>query len=123
GDDNMRKLATVQTIADIQPIPDADAIEVATIKGWKVVTRKGEFQIGEKVIYFEIDSLIPKTSVTEFLMKNETDTESRLKTIKLRGQLSQGLVISLGQAYTMNKELNGENAEPFGESEGTDLSD
>ena len=123
GDDNMRKLATVQTIADIQPIPDADAIEVATIKGWKVVTRKGEFQIGEKVIYFEIDSLIPKTSVTEFLMKNETDTEARLKTIKLRGQLSQGLVISLGQAYTMNKELNGENAEPFGESEGTDLSD
>lgn len=123
GDDMMRKLATIQKVLDIQPIPDADSIEVATIKGWKVVVRKDEYQIGESVVYFEIDSLIPKTSVTEFLMKKPEDTEARLKTVKLRGQVSQGLIISLGNAYTMNKELNGEDAEPFGESEGTDLSD
>lgn len=123
GGNYMRKLATIQKILDIQPIPDADSIEVATIKGWKVVVRKGEYQIGESVVYFEIDSLIPKTTVTEFLMKKETDTEARLKTVKLRGQLSQGLVISLGNAYTMNKELNGDDATPFGETEGTDLSD
>lgn len=123
GEDYMRKLATIQKILDIQPIPNADSIEVATIKGWKVVVRKNEFQVGETVIYFEIDSLIPKTSVTEFLMKNPEDTEARLKTIKLRGQVSQGLIISLGGGYTMNRELNGDNAEPFGETEGTDLSD
>lgn len=123
GGDKVRKLATIQKIIDIQPIPDADAIEVATVKGWKVVVRKGDFQVGETVIYFEIDSLIPKTSVTEFLMKKPDDTEARLRTVKLRGQISQGLVISLGGGYTMNKELNGENAEPFGETEGTDLSD
>lgn len=123
GEDKMRKLATIQKILDIQPIPDADSIEVATIKGWKVVVKKDEFQVGETVIYFEIDSIIPKTTVTEFLMKNSDDTEARLRTIKLRGQVSQGLIISLGGGYTMNKELNGDNAEPFGETEGTDLSD
>lgn len=123
GGENMRKLATIQVISSIEPIPDADAIEVATIKGWKVVVRKDEFQVGEKVVYFEIDSLIPKTSVTEFLMRKPEDTEARLKTVKLRGQVSQGLVLSLGGAYTMNKELNGPSASGFGESEGTDLSD
>lgn len=119
----MRKLATIEKISDIQPIENADAIEVVTVKGWKVVVQKDVFSIGEKVVYFEIDSLIPNTSVTDFLMKNPDDKEARLKTIKLRGQVSQGLVISLGHAYTMNKELNGDNCEPFGESVGTDLSD
>lgn len=123
GDETMRKLATIQIISDIQPIPDADSIEVATIKGWKVVVSKNEFSIGEKVIFFEVDSIIPRTSITEFLMKNPDDKEARLRTIKLRGQLSQGLIISLGGGYTMNKELNGEDAIPFGETEGTDVSD
>lgn len=123
GGRNMRKLATIEKIVDIQPIPDADAIEVAIVKGWKVVVRKNEFSIGESVVYFEIDSLIPKTDITEFLMKKPEATEARLKTIKLRGQLSQGLILSLGQAYRMHHELNGEDAEPFGESIGTDLSD
>lgn len=123
GGKSMRKLATIEKIIDIQPIPDADAIEVAVVKGWKVVVRKNEFSIGESVVYFEIDSLIPRTDVTEFLMKKPEDKEARLKTVKLRKQLSQGLILSLGQAYSMHHELNGDDAEPFGESIGTDLSD
>lgn len=123
GGVKMRKLATIEEIIDIQPIENADAIEVATVKGWKVVVQKDSFQVGEKVVYFEIDSLIPNTSITEFLMKHPEDKEARLKTIKLRGQVSQGLVIPLGHAYTMNRELNGNNCEPFGETIGTDLSD
>lgn len=118
----MRKLATVQTILNVEPIPNADAIEVVTVKGWKVVVKKGEFQIGDKVVYFEIDSLIPRTSFTEFLMKNEEATEARLKTIKLRGQVSQGLVISIEDALKMIEELNG-SSELFDTDDGTDLSD
>ena len=121
-EEKMRKLATVQTISNIEPIPEADAIEVATIKGWKVVVKKGEFQIGDKVVYFEIDSLIPKTSITEFLMKRETDTEARLKTVKLRGQVSQGLIISLEDALKMAEELNG-SVELFDTDNGFDVSD
>lgn len=118
----MRKLATIQTIADIQPIPDADAIEVATIKGWKVVVKKNEFHIGDMVVYFEIDSLIPNTSITKFLMNKEDATEARLKTIKLRGQVSQGLIISIDDAKQMLEELNGGVAD-FDIEVGTDLSD
>lgn len=121
-DVSMRKLATIQTISNIEPIPDADAIEVATIKGWKVVVRKNEYSIGDKVVYFEIDSLIPRTSVTEFLMKKDEDTEARLRTVKLRGQVSQGLVVPLSQARVMMNELN-ETIPDILEEDGTDLSD
>lgn len=90
-----RKLASVRKIADIQPIPGADAIDVATIDGWKVVVKKGEFQIGDLAIYFEIDSWIPK-DVAPFLNKGRTYNGvegERLRTVKLRGQVSQGLLL------------------------------
>ena len=86
----MRKLCTIEHIAAVEPIPEADAIEVATIKGWKVVTRKGNFNVGDLVVYFEIDSLIPRTYVTEFLFTDKQDKkEARLKTVKLRGQITR----------------------------------
>ena len=49
-----RKLASVVKIADIQPIPNADAIVVASVKGWKVVVKKDEFKVGDLAVYYEI---------------------------------------------------------------------
>ena len=49
----MRKLASIRRIADIQPIEGADAIEVATVDGWKVVVKKDEFKIGDLAVYLE----------------------------------------------------------------------
>ena len=54
-----RKLVTLRDITDIQPIEGADKIEVATIGGWKVVVKKGEYYVGQKVFYAEIDSMLP----------------------------------------------------------------
>ena len=95
---NIRKLATIRTISNIYPIPGADAIDVATVDGWKVVVRKGEFSIGEQVIYIEIDSWVP-TKIAPFLSKgkapkvfNDVKGE-KLRTIRLRGQVSQGLIL------------------------------
>ena len=96
-----RKLASIQKILDIQPIPDADAIEVATIQGWKVVVKKGDFQIGDLAIYFEVDSFLPICETFEFLRKGcykrlVDGTEGfRLRTIRLRKQLSQGLLMPI----------------------------
>jgi RNA ligase (TIGR02306 family) len=96
-----RKLASIRTITDIQPIPEADSIEVVSIGGWKVVSKKGEYQVGDMCIYCEIDSFLPILPQYEFLRKSSykkmTDgTEGfRLKTIKLRGQVSQGLVLPI----------------------------
>lgn len=49
-----RKLATIQTIKNIQSIPDADAIEVAKVMGWEVVIKKNEYKVGDKIVYFDV---------------------------------------------------------------------
>lgn len=86
-----RKLASIQRITDIQPIPGADKIEVATVLGWKVVVLKNEFKVNDLCIYCEIDSILPEKPEFEFLR----DRRFRIKTIKLRGQLSQGICFPL----------------------------
>jgi RNA ligase (TIGR02306 family) len=94
----MRKLASIRRIADIQPIEGADAIVVATIDGWKVVVKKDEFSVGDLAVYFEIDSWVPH-DLAPFLSKGNEPREyggvkgERLRTIKLRGQVSQGLLL------------------------------
>lgn len=104
----MRKLATVRTILDIQPIPGADAIECATVDGWKVVAKKGEFQIGQLATYYEIDSWIPE-HVAPFLCKDKREFNgvpgARLRTIKLRGQISQGLLLPAPEAANDGDDL------------------
>ena len=94
----MRKLATIRKIDAIQPIQDADAIECATVGGWHVVVKKNEFQIGQLAIYFEIDSWIPEP-IAPFLCKDKREyggvVGARLRTVKLRGQISQGLLLPL----------------------------
>lgn len=97
----MRKMATIRKIDEINPIDGADAIEVATVGGWKVVVKKGEFTAGDLAVYCEIDSWIPST-IAPFLTKPghfpkvyEGVEGERLKTVKLRGQLSQGLLLNL----------------------------
>lgn len=98
----MRKLASVQRIADIVPIPDADRIVMAQVLGWKVVANKGDFNVGDLCVYFEVDSYLPVDDERyEFLRKssyrnNEFMGEGfRIKTITLRGQISQGLVLPI----------------------------
>ncbi len=95
-----RKLATVRKIAAIEPIEGADAIEVAVVDGWKVVVKKGEFAVDSLAVYIEIDSWVP-TELAPFLSKGKEPREyegvkgERLRTVKLRGQLSQGLLLPI----------------------------
>lgn len=87
----MRHLATIQKIDKLEPIPKADFIEKATILGWECVVKKGEFKVGEKVIYVEVDSVMPEKPQFEFLRERKF----RIKTIKLKKQISQGLVLPI----------------------------
>lgn len=119
----MRKLASIRRIADIQPIQGADAIVVATVDGWKVVVKKDEFQVGDLAVYLEIDSWVPH-ELAPFLSKGQEPREyngvkgERLRTIKLRGQVSQGLLLSQGSLYVGILEYLG--SEPV---EGADLTE
>lgn len=96
-----RKLASFRTVDNIEPIEGADAIELAVVGGWKCVTKKGEFKIGDPCVYFEIDSFLPDGEPAwQFLVDKQSRTMSgatghRLRTIKLRGQISQGLILPL----------------------------
>lgn len=98
-----RKLASVRKIADIQPIPNADAIELATVDGWKVVVAKNVgHKVGDFVVYCEVDSFLPIKPEFEFLRKSSykkmgDDEGFRLRTIKLRGQISQGLILPISE--------------------------
>lgn len=86
-----RKLAHIEIIEALNPIEGADKIEVAQVLGWQCVVKKGEFKVGERIIYIEVDSVMPDKPEYEFLR----DRKFRIRTIKLRGQISQGLVLPL----------------------------
>ena len=97
-----RKLATLRKISEIKPIEGADAIELAVIDGWNVVTAKAVgHKVGDLVIYCEIDSFLPIEPEFEFLRKSSfkkmgDGTEGfRLRTRKLRNQVSQGVILPL----------------------------
>ena len=105
-----RKMATIRKIDSIREIPGADSIECCTLGGWNVVTRKGEFTAGDLAVYCEIDSWIPH-EVAPFLSKgnfprvyNEVQGERR-RTVSLRKQISQGLLLPLSTLTMIESEL------------------
>lgn len=85
-----RKLVSIQTIDAIEPIAGADNIQQARVMGWTVVVKKGEFAVGDRCVFFEIDSVLPEGPPwSEFLRPRGF----RVRTVKLRGVLSQGLAL------------------------------
>jgi RNA ligase (TIGR02306 family) len=103
-----RKLASIRLVSAIDPIPGADNIVCLTIDGWKLVSQKDNFKVGDWAVYFEIDSFLPEREQFEFLRdrcfkstKNLGDG-FRLRTIKLRGQVSQGLALPLADFFSQN---------------------
>lgn len=97
-----RELVTIRTIDSIEPIEGADRIEVAKIGGWHVVVGKGEFSVGEDVLYFELDSALPLDDprFTFLGARSSRSIEKKayhvLRTIRLRGVYSQGLIMPTG---------------------------
>lgn len=93
-----RKLASIQVISNIESIKDADKIVKATILGWEVVVLKDDFNVGDKCVYCEIDSILPERPDFEFLRERKF----RIKTIKLKGQVSQGIAFPLSVLHQGN---------------------
>ena len=97
----MRSLVTIQTVKAISPIPDSDFLEVAHVMGWQCVVKKEEFQEGSLGVYYEVDSFLPVDERYEFLRassyRDNADNGQgfRIKTMRMRGQLSQGLLLPL----------------------------
>lgn len=93
-----RVLVRIARIDEIIEHNNADKLEIVRIEGWKCVVNKGEFKAGDLCVYFEIDSILPEEERYEFLRPrcwNKRYKGFRLKTIRLRGELSQGLALPL----------------------------
>jgi hypothetical protein len=103
-----RKLASIQKIVNIHNIEGADKIETVQVLGWECVSRKNEFKVGDLVVYCEVDSILPEKPEFEFLR----DRKFRIKTIKLRKQISQGIVFPLSILPN-----------PFNHTEGEDVTE
>lgn len=94
----MRKMASIQQIAEIKPIEGADFIVSYRVNGWNVVDKKDAYQVGDLVVYLEIDAFVPN-SLCPFLSKDREPREfngvkgEKLRTVRLRGQYSQGLIL------------------------------
>jgi len=103
----MRKLASIQTVSRLVPIEGADSIETAHVLGWNVVVKKGEFSEGQLAVFFEIDSWLDSsnpafTSFEPRFTNWGTRRGMRLRTVKLRKQLSQGLLMPVFSFSELN---------------------
>jgi RNA ligase (TIGR02306 family) len=106
-----RKLASVQRIKAIKPIEGADRIECVQVLNWDCVVSKDQFRVGDWVIYFEIDSLLPDIPAFEFLKGSSWSqklNKYKISTHKFRNQISQGLVIPYDQLKELTIQINGE---------------
>lgn len=105
-----RELVKIVTVDEVIRHPNADALEIAVIGGWQCCVKLGEFVAGSKGVYFEIDSMLPLDKPEfEFLAKrNEREFEgkvySRIRTMKLRGELSQGLLLPMTTLDSLPKD-------------------
>ena len=98
-----RKMVTVEEVVDVQPVPNADALDLVTVRGWNVVVKRDEMALGDKVLYFELDSFLPISDkrfaflaprgTRKVLVEGEELSGHVLRTVRLRGQVSQGLVL------------------------------
>lgn len=136
NDLNIRKMTSVKTITNLTMIPDSDFIELATVNnGWDVVVKKGSHKINEQVVYFEIDSIIPASDdrfLTIFSQEKPKNYQTnngfsfgwKLHTKKIRGKISQGLIMPLSEFPEINENnqldldnlLNIQKHEPYIES-------
>lgn len=98
----MSKLASIQKIIDIKSIEGADAVELAFVLGWQVVVKKGEYKIGDLCVYIQIDTVVPEKPEFEFLKERNF----RVKTVKIRKQLSQGILFPLSVLPNKNTNPN-----------------
>ncbi len=84
-------------IQDIVSHGNADSLEVAKIAGWECVVKKGDFTKGDLAVYIPIDSRIPYALEEKLFVNAKVKLDhGRIKTIKLRGRVSQGLIVKLG---------------------------
>lgn len=122
-------IITIEKVLSVEPHPDADRLDVIMVLGYQVITGKGTFQVGDDVIYFPPDIMIPAywsdaLGVTQYLKHarmsmDTTKHQCRVAACRLRGLPSYGFVAPITTLlgdYEIGQDLtstfNGEKYEP-----------
>lgn len=91
-----RELCYIVSIDTIQPIVGSDNCEAAVVGGWKIMTRKNTFKVGDLAVYFEIDSKVPEKEPFMFLQSKHFKIKTQKYTFGGKGNfISQGLLMTL----------------------------
>lgn len=98
---SFRKLATIQRVEDVRPIEDTDKLGVARVLGWQVVVNRHEIKPGDLVVFIEVDSIVPDRPEFEFMKPRKF----KVKTIRLRNFVSQGLCLPVGLFPELSDDL------------------
>ncbi len=108
-------ICKVVKVKEILPHDNADRLEIVKVKGWQCISSKNRYKTGDEAVYIPIDSLIPfelseKLGITNYLSNKIKDPKgniiaSRVKTIKLRGVLSQGLIIDKEPEWKLGQDV------------------
>ena len=112
-----RALVRVVKIDSVSPIKKADFVELAHIGGWQCVVKKDEFKAGDLALYAEIDALLPVSNPAWAFLADRKEGQktfddilySRIRTVKLRGEVSQGLLVPLPAEWVGKKDMEGAN--------------
>jgi RNA ligase (TIGR02306 family) len=127
-----RKLASIQKIKAVKPIDGADRIECVQVLNWDCVVKKGEYNVGDMIVYFEIDSLLPDIPSLNWLKGSSWSqklNKYKISTHKFKNQISQGLVVPISQVVEIYDQINPDYAdvalpeEIMNPTEGTDLTE
>ena len=114
--EDVRVLTRIVTIDDIVPADNADRLEIAIVGGWRVVVAKGQFHAGDRAVFAEVDSLIPADNpafgFSDGMVSQAKTVDGkkyvRIRTIRLRGNLSQGILFPLGNFPQLQGVADGE---------------
>jgi RNA ligase (TIGR02306 family) len=111
----------VVRINEVVPHPNADRLDLCTIAGWQCVSQRGNYKAGDLVVYIPIDSVLPD-KVERILFGPDSKIKlhkSRVKSIKIRGSISQGMLapctelgVPAKEGYDCTKELGISKYEP-----------
>lgn len=93
--ENLNSCCFISTVDEIRPIEGADKIELALVKGWSCIVKKGSHSVGDLVVCATTDAVIPESISTDLNVKDYLRSGTRVKTIKLKGVYSECLIMPM----------------------------